>query len=71
MIATVKIVENHPAGAIEASQRAIEFDPHGPDVELFYDNIAVAAFESGRYEMGLDAARRTLRLQTTYIAVEP
>jgi TolB-like protein len=59
-LAMVKIMENEPEASIEASLQAIKLDPHGPSAEIYYDNVAIAAFESGQYEMGLDAAQRVI-----------
>jgi tetratricopeptide (TPR) repeat protein len=53
-------------GCIASNKRAQQLNPQGPMASLAYDNIALAYWETGRYEASLDAARRLVAARPTY-----
>ena len=46
--------------SISASERTLRLDPQSADRSIIYDNLSQAYWEQGRYEEGLQAARRLL-----------
>jgi tetratricopeptide (TPR) repeat protein len=46
--------------SIRASERTLRLDPQSADRSIIYDNLSQAYWEEGRYEEGLQAARRLL-----------
>jgi TolB-like protein/class 3 adenylate cyclase len=52
---------------IAASERAQRLSPQGPWAYAAYDNLAWAYWEMGRYEAGLDAARRLVAARPGYL----
>jgi adenylate cyclase len=60
-----QILVGNPENTITATTRAQRLNPQGPMVWI-YDNFALAYWELGRYEEGLNAARRLVAAQPTY-----
>ena len=63
-----QLLAGDPEACIVATERARRLDPHGPMVWI-YDNLALANWETGRYEASLEAARRLVALEPTYFPV--
>jgi TolB-like protein/cytochrome c-type biogenesis protein CcmH/NrfG len=61
-----QILAGNPDITVTATTRAQQLNPQGPMVWI-YDNFALAYWELGRYDEGLDAARRLVATQPTYL----
>ena len=46
--------------SISAAERTLRLDPQSRNASIIYDNLSQAYWEEGRYEEGLQAARRLL-----------
>ncbi len=57
---------NSPEESIELATRAVKLSPRDPAEWLFYDVLAGAYFNAGRFEEGLAAGRRLVSLWPTY-----
>ncbi len=62
-----KLLAGDPEACIAASERARRLSPQGPTVAQVEDNSALANFELGRYEAGLEAGRKLVALRPAYI----
>jgi TolB-like protein len=60
-----QILAGHPEITIKVTERAQRLNPQGAMVWI-YDNFALAYWELGRHEEGLDAARRLVAAQPMY-----
>ncbi len=60
-----QVLAGNPEAAIAASLRAQQLNPQGSMVWI-YENLAVAYWEVGRYEEGLELARRLVATQPSY-----
>jgi len=60
-----QILAGNPDITLTATTRAQRLNPQGPMVWI-YDNFALAYWELGRYDEGLDAARRLVAAQPSY-----
>lgn len=60
-----QILAGNPDITITATTRAQQLNPQGPMVWI-YDNFALAYWELGRYDEGLDAARRLVAAKPSY-----
>ena len=56
----------NPEACIAASERAQRLSPQSSTATFAYDNLALAYWEAGRYEAGLEASRRLVAAQPTY-----
>jgi TolB-like protein/class 3 adenylate cyclase len=59
------VLAGNPEAAIAASERARRLNPQGPMVWI-YENLAIANWEIGRHEEGLDLARQLVATQPAY-----
>jgi len=59
------VLAGNPEAAIAASERAQRLNPQGSMVWI-YENLAIANWEVGRYDEGLDLARRLVATQPAY-----
>jgi adenylate cyclase len=60
-----QVLAGNPEAAIAASERARRLNPHGSMVWI-YENLAVAYWEVGRYDAGLELARQLVATQPAY-----
>jgi adenylate cyclase len=60
-----QLLAGDPEACITATERAQALDPQGPMVWI-YDSLALAYWETGRYEAALDAGRRLIAIQPDY-----
>jgi TolB-like protein/class 3 adenylate cyclase len=60
-----QLLAGDPEACIVATRRAQDLDPQRPNVWI-YEGLALASWETGRYEEALEAARRLVALQPTY-----
>ena len=60
-----QLLVGRPEATITASERAQRLNPQGAMVWI-YDNLALAYWELGRYDEGLEAAQRLVAAQPTY-----
>src|SRR5262249_13422970 len=56
-----------PEQSIALIERAQRLSPHDPSEFLFYETLATAYFNAGRYADGVAAARRLISLRPTYL----
>jgi adenylate cyclase len=61
-----QLLAGNPEITITATARAQRLNPQGAMVWI-YDNLALAYWELGRYDEGLEAARRLVATQPTYL----
>jgi tetratricopeptide (TPR) repeat protein len=59
------VLAGNPEAAIAASERAQRLNPQGSMVWI-YENLAIANWEVGRYDEGLELARRLVATQPAY-----
>jgi len=59
------VLAGNPEAAVEASERAQRLNPQGSMVWI-YENLAVAKWEIGEYNEGLELARRLVATQPSY-----
>lgn len=62
-----QLLAGDPEACIVATERAQQLDPHGPHLVWIYDSLALANWETGRYDAALEAGRRLVALQPTYL----
>jgi TolB-like protein/class 3 adenylate cyclase/cytochrome c-type biogenesis protein CcmH/NrfG len=62
-----QLLAGDPEACIAASERARRLSPQGPTVAQVEDNSALAYFETGRYEAGLEAGRKLVALRPAYV----
>jgi TolB-like protein/class 3 adenylate cyclase len=60
-----QVLAGDPEACIAATERAQRLDPQGSMVWV-YDSLALANWETGRYEAALDAGRRLVAVHPTY-----
>jgi adenylate cyclase len=61
-----QVLAGDPEACIAATERARALDPQGSMVWI-YDSLALAYWESGRYDEALEAGRRLVAAQPTYL----
>ncbi len=61
-----QLLAGDPEACIVATERAQKLDPQGPMVWI-YDSLALANWETGRYAAALEAGRRLVAVQPTYL----
>ncbi len=60
-----QLLAGDPQACITATERAQQLNPQGPMVWI-YDSLALANWETGRYDTALEAGRRLVAVQPTY-----
>jgi TolB-like protein/class 3 adenylate cyclase len=60
-----QLLAGDPEGCIVATERARRLNPQGPMVWI-YDSLALANWETGRYDASLEAGRRLIATEPTY-----
>ena len=60
-----QVLAGNPEAGIAASERARQLNPQGPMVWI-HENLAIAYWELGRYDAGLEQARRLVATQPAY-----
>lgn len=63
----VQLLAGDPQACFASSERARRLSPEGPTVGQVQDNLAMAFFETGRFEAGLEASRKLLALRPGYV----
>ena len=61
-----QLLAGDPEACIVATERAQRLDPHGSMVWI-YDSLALANWETGRYEASLEAGRRLVAVHPRYL----
>ena len=62
-----QLLSGDPEGCITSIKNVQRLDPQGELVPLAWDNMAMAHWETGRYEASLDAARRLVAARPDYV----
>jgi adenylate cyclase len=60
-----QLLAGDPEACIVATERGLRLDPQGPMVWI-YDSLALANWETGRYDAALEAGRRLVATEPTY-----